>query len=158
MKKNSTVFALVLLLGSVAWAGANWEAYKGLKTAPTEQVSAEASGDAVTADTPITAHRQATRGNTTVCVEATLSGSAGDTVAITFIPYHIAGDGTVTRLPGLQTTTATAGAYTATDSDNICPGVFFEIPSGATHYEVRKAAPSAGNVSMTWVAYSVDPS
>lgn len=160
--KGHIVFAaaLLLLLPVIVLAGVALDGFKPLaknSTLPTQQITGATLTDALTFDTPIANRRQVTAGNTTVCVEADLSGSAGDTVVIFFIPYHFDGVSTVTRLPGMQTATATAGTGTDAALDSVAPAVFFEIPSGATDYEIRHAAPSAGNVDITWTAYSVDP-
>jgi hypothetical protein len=163
MNKRRFVFMLVMLalIPVVAWAGVNLDGYGQLTpvdTPPTAQVSAQSGADAVTVDTPISNRRQITAGNTTVCVEPSLSGSSGDTVVVSFIPYHVDDTGAViTRMPGLQTATATAGTFTNAAGDNVAPALFFEVPSGCTHYEIRHAAPSAGNVTLTWIAYSADP-
>lgn len=254
MKKRryTAIVAALALFPLVAWAGISMDAYSELPgknaTLPSEQVTNATGADSTVLNTPITSpsvRRQACGGNTTVCAEADLSGAAGDTVVLTFVPYHVSNTGTVTRLNGMQTVTATAGSNTdvapatqitaaggrtitfaentpandtvtassgsfVTDGyeagmtlavassssndgdylissvtalvimiaaaddfaaegplsatttldasgDNVCPALFFEIPSGCNFYEIRHAAPSAGNVDITWSAYGVDP-
>ena len=158
-RRLAFLFAL-LLLPVIAWAGINLDGYASLTpadTPPVEQIAGVASADALTIDTPIANRRQITAGNTTVCVQVDFSGASGDTLVVTFIPYHVSTSSTVTRMPGLQTATATAGTYTDAAGDNVAPALFFEIPSGATDYEIRHAQPSAGNVDLNWIAYSADP-
>lgn len=160
MKRFALLFVLIACLPLVVLAGIDMETYREIPTngtLPSENVTGATSAAALTVDTPSATYRGTVAGNTTVCVQADLSGSAGDTVAITFIPYHFDGSSTYTRLPGLQTVTVTAGAFTDAAGDNICPAAFFEVPAGATHYEIRHAAPSAGNVDLTWIAYGVNP-
>jgi len=252
MKTRIICAALLLVaIPVVVWAGINMDAYAELPsrnaTLPSEQVTDARTADSLTYTTAIADRNQAAKSNVTVCVEADLSGAAGDTVAITFIPQHVSSTGTVTKLPGVQTVTATAGTGVDADAatqitaaggrtftfaeatplgdtltastgsfitdgylvgmtlaiassssndgdyliaavtalvitidtaddfaaegpvsatmtvdatgDSICPAIFFEVPSGCTHYEIRHAAPSAAgtNVDITWIAYSVDP-
>ena len=157
---SSIALALILLAGAVAWAGVNHDGYPRIKrnaTPPSEQLTGKTLTDSLAFDTPITGRMQATVGNTTVCVQADLSGAAADTVLVYFVPFFTNSAGTITRLPGLQSATATAGAGTDAASDSVCNALFFEIPSGATHYEIRHAAPSAGNVDLKWIAYSASP-
>ena len=166
MRVKLAMAGVLILAPVMAWAGVNMDAYPqfpgnatvAASTLPSEQITGATLTDALTFDTPIANRRQIAAGHTTVCVEADLSGAAADTVVVWFIPYHVSTDGlTVTRMAGAQNVTATAGTPTDAAGDNIAPAIFFEIPSGCTHYEIRHEAPSSGNVDLFWVAYSADP-
>lgn len=161
MTNSKRIVAMLLLLlvpAVLVWA--DQESYREIRanaSPPSEQITGATSGDDTTLTTPIADRRQPCASNTTVCAQADLSGSAGDTVALTFVPYHVNSSGTVVLVPGVQTVTVTAGDYIDAAADNICPAAFFEIPSGCNFYEIRHATPSAGNVDITWQAYSVAP-
>ena len=159
--RRYTPFAVIIvaLAATVVVAATVHDAYPAIETTdlPTQQISGATTADALTVDTALSGRRQRTGGNTTVCVEVDFSGAAADTCVVSFIPWHVSGADAATRLPGIQTVTATAGTFTDAAGDNVAPAIFFEIPSGANYYEIRHAAPSAGNVDLTWVAYSASP-
>ena len=131
-----------------------YDAYKSLQAAPTERI-ADASGADNTTATTVIADRAVEAGkNTTVAVSVDFSGAAADTLAVSCLLYYGTGDGTLTFL-GLHTSTATAGAYVDAAGANIAPILFFDL-AGATHYEIRHAAPSAGNVDLKWWAFGAN--
>lgn len=161
---KALLIAMLLLVPFAALAGVSIDAYRQLpktfpagESLPTEQITGATAADALTFDTPIANRAQAAKSNQTVVCEVDFSGAAADTVVVYFVPYHIDASSVVSRLPGLQVVTATAGPGTDAALDNIAPAIFFEVPAGCTHYEIRHGLPSAGNVDLFWIAYSVDP-
>jgi len=155
--KTQTTFALiasvlVCFLIGVGAALADSEAYLPLKIAPSEVITDATGADSTTATTKIASRAKATVDNPTAAVSVDFSGSAGDTVVVSCLLYQSTDYGTTLTFIGLSTATATAGAYVDAAGDNIAPLLFFDL-SGATHYEIRHAAPSAGNVDLTWWSF-----
>lgn len=143
------IIAAILTTAAVAWAvPASQESYKQI-AAPSELITGATGAESTTATTPITGRALATKGNPTVAVSVDFSGSSGDTCVVSCLLYH------QTTFIGLSTATATAGTYVDAAGDNIAPLLFFDT-SGATHYEIRHAAPSAGNVDLTWWSYGAE--
>lgn len=150
-KRNLLVFIAVVAIGAVAWASpAQQESYKSLPARPAEQITGATGADSTTATTQIADRAQECRGNPTVAVQVDFSGAAADTCVVSVLLYH------QTTFLGLTTATATAGAFLDAAGDNFAPLLFFET-AGATHYEVRHATPSAGNVDLTWWSYGSRP-
>jgi len=144
---------LAILAAGVAWAGA--ESYETLTAAPSESITGATGADSTTATTVISDRPVATRGNTTVAVSVDFSGSAADTCVVSCLLFHKTPAGVYTFL-GVQTGTATAGAYVDAAGDNIAPIVTYTLAS-ATHFEIRHAAPSTGNVDLRWWTYGAAP-
>jgi len=148
-----TVLAACLSVGLLA--GAEVEHYNALTAAPAEIVTDATGADSTDTSTTITDRRLPVKSNPTVAVGVDFSGSATDTVVVSCILWHEVG-GVYTVLPGVQTATATAGAYLdAAGGDNVANSILFFDTAGATHYEIRHAAPSAGNVDITVWTYGL---
>lgn len=93
-----------------------------------------------------------TGGAPTVTVSARFSGSSGDTCAITFLRGY-ATDAPAWTTHGVLTITATAGAFTDANGDNVAPDIPFDT-GGSPHYKVLVGAPSAGDVDL-WTTKTV---
>lgn len=143
--KRKIIFVVVLLAAAVAWAvPASQESYRKLTKTPSEGITGQAGAGSTTATTPGTLVD--TQGNPTVAVSVDFSGAASDTCVVSCLLFQ------GSTFIGLTTQTATAGAYVDAAGDNFSPLVFFDT-AGATHYEVRAATPSAGNVDIRWWSY-----
>lgn len=148
---------LVFLAGVGVYAAPDSvETYEPLQSAPyafaTDATTASSSLDFSTPLNQSTLRQ--TKGNPTIFVSGDLSGTAGDTVVIHCVLYRRTGTNAYSWL-GTHTSTATAGAG-LNGTDNAFPILFFDA-SSATHYEIRHAAPSAGQLDgWTW-AGSSDP-
>lgn len=144
-------FCLTVVAG-VAMAARQQEEYKKLASTLTEGITGATGADSTTATTAITDRAIATKGNPTVAVSVDFSGDPGDTLEVSCLLYVSTDGGSTLSFIGIQTTTVTAGDYVDAAGDNIAPLALFDT-GGATHVEVRHAAPSAGNVDLTWWVY-----
>lgn len=126
------------------------EYYSSLGAAPGTYRDASADADATNLATA-TNTKTATKGNPTVAVSARFATAAA-TCVLTCVLYHKTADDTYTVI-GVDTATAEAGSYTLS-SLYVAPNVIFDT-AGATHYEIRGAATSAGAVTLVAWAFGM---
>ena len=151
MKKIHLVIASVVIAAICAAVYGDAESYKELRTTPTQSVDNGVSAESTDASTIIASRAQRVNGNPSIAVSADFTGAAGDTAVITCILYR--GIHSTALVPiGVQTSTATAGAYVDSDGDSIAPTLFFES-AGANAFEIRHAAPSTGSLDLTVWAF-----
>lgn len=132
---------LVLSLAIGVYVYADVESYKEFRAVPAEVITGATGADSTTATTVIAGRARNSNSNTTVAVSVDFSGAAADTLVVSCLLFQ---EGTFL---GLQTATATAGAYVDAAGDNLSPLLFFDL-GGASQYEIRHAVPSAGNVDL----------
>lgn len=149
MKPKLVAACALVALCCAPFALAEVDSYRELKSAPSEVIANATAADSITATTVITDRMRSSNSNTTVAVSVDFSGTAGDTVVVSCLLFQ---DGTFI---GVQTATATAGSYVDAAGDNVAPLLFFDL-GGASTYEIRHAAPSVGNVDLTWWAYGAE--
>jgi len=75
--------------------------------------------------------------------------AADSTTATTVITDRMRSSNSNTTVAVSVDFSGTAGAYVDAAGDNVAPLLYFDL-SGATTYEIRHAAPSVGNVDLTW--------
>ena len=137
--------------------------YRMLAVAPSEYRAAASSADSVdlasAVNTVVAAGRTTANGNPTVAVSCRFADS-GATCDITLIRYFSVTTGTndpsAVTILGTDTLTATAQTYRMTASGAfVADDLLFDL-AGATHYEIRAAATSSGNVTIWQWAYGSD--
>ncbi len=156
MRKFAALALALCVLALPVLALPDSESYTQLSAIPTEGITGATVADSTTATTKISNRAFDPQGNPTVAVSVDFSGSSGDTCVISCLLYASIDGGSTLTFLGLQTATATAGSYVDAAGDNIAPLLFFDT-GAATHAEIRNAAPSVGNVDITWWGYGSAP-
>jgi hypothetical protein len=141
--------ALVLLLVGTAAAGVVLEAYNHPTAAPGVTAHSESGADSASMAAPVNT-TTAIVGNPTLALDTTFSAS-GATCEFCVILWHW--DGTSWARVGKQAYVVTADDVWEDTSLYAGDLVIFDTGvGGATHYEVRHAAPSSGHVGYrAWV-------
>lgn len=154
---------LALIIAPFAFAES--ESYREPTVAFSDYRAAVSSADSVGLASPVTSGTvtrstvtgtstvKVVSGNPTVAVSGRFSGAAGDTVVVACILYNWGDAGALGTAISVKEQTLTATAWRESleaDARFYSQTVYFDL-GGATHYEIRCEAPSAGNVDLvTW--------